>query len=83
MSSGITMYTTSWCPDCRLAKRVLDAEQVAYEEINIEQHPEAVETVRKLNNGNQSVPTIVFPDGSILVEPSAAELKQKLASIGA
>jgi mycoredoxin len=55
---------------------------VAYVEINIEREPSGAEIVRSLNNGNQVVPTIVFPDGSILVEPSAAVLKEKLASLG-
>jgi mycoredoxin len=81
MSNGITMYTTAWCSDCRVAKRVFAAENITYTEIDIEKEPSAVEIVRTLNNGNQSVPTIVFPDGSILVEPSAAVLKAKIAEM--
>lgn len=81
MSNGITMYTTAWCSDCRLAKRVFAEENISYVEIDIEKEPSAVEEVRKLNNGNQSVPTIVFPDGSILVEPSASTLKAKIAEL--
>jgi len=79
--SGITMYSTDWCSDCRVAKRVFAEEHIAYVEINIEREPSGAENVRSLNNGNQVVPTIVFPDGSILVEPSAAVLKEKLASL--
>jgi mycoredoxin len=75
------MYTTAWCSDCRIAKRVFAAENISYTEIDIEKEPNAVEIVRNLNNGNQSVPTIVFPDGSILVEPSAAVLKAKIAQL--
>jgi len=79
--SGITMYSTDWCPDCRVAKRVFTEQKVEYVEINIEREPSGAEIVRSLNNGNQVVPTINFPDGSILVEPSAAVLKEKLASL--
>lgn len=74
----IVMYTTSWCSDCRRAKRVFAALAVPYTEIDIEQEESAAERVRELNNGSQSVPTILFPDGSILVEPSNATLEQKL-----
>ena len=66
----ILMYTTSWCGDCRRAKKVFAALGVPFTEINIEDEPEAAEQVRRLNRGMQSVPTIVFADGSILVEPS-------------
>lgn len=81
MSTGITMYTTTWCPDCRLAKRVFGEENIAYVEIDVEKDASASAKVKELNNGNQVVPTIVFPDGSILVEPSAAVLKAKIASM--
>mgnify|MGYP006272444901 CR=1 FL=1 len=81
MSNGITMYSTTWCPDCRLAKRVFGEENIAYTEIDIEKDNAARDIVVKLNNGNQVVPTIVFPDGSMLVEPSAAVLKEKIASL--
>src|SRR5947209_4155176 len=66
----ITMYATTWCGDCRMAKRWFDAHGVAYDYINIEENEEAAETVTRLNGGMRSVPTIVFPDGSVLVEPS-------------
>lgn len=81
MSAAITMYTTAWCSDCKLAKRVFNELNVAYTEIDIEQVPSARDEVVRLNNGASSVPTIVFPDGSILVEPSAAVLKAKVASM--
>jgi mycoredoxin len=74
----IVMYTTSWCSDCWRAKQVMNAMKVAYEEINITEDDEAVDLVMALNNGNRSVPTIVFPDGSILTEPSTSALAQKL-----
>lgn len=77
-TAPIMMYTTNWCPDCWRAKQVMGAMKVPYQEININEDEDAVETVIRLNNGNRSVPTIVFPDGSILTEPSTAALAQKL-----
>lgn len=74
----IVMYTTNWCPDCWRAKQIMGAMKVAYEEINITEDDEAIELVMKLNNGNRSVPTILFPDGSVLTEPSTTTLTQKL-----
>jgi len=60
-----------------MAKRWFDSHGVAYDYVNIEEDDDAAEYVVKLNNGSQSVPTIVFPDGSVLVEPSARELAAK------
>ena len=74
----ITMYTTDWCPDCWRAKQVFKAMKVPYQEINITHDDDAVELVMQLNNGNRSVPTIVFPDGSVLTEPSTSALAQKV-----
>jgi mycoredoxin len=64
-----------------LAKRVFKELNVTYTEIDIEQDEAARAEVVRINNGGQSVPTIIFPDGSILVEPSAAVLKAKIASM--
>ena len=77
----IRFYSTSWCGDCRRSRKVFEAMGVSYKDIDIEQHPEAAEIVRKLNHGAQSVPTILFPDGSVLVEPSNAVLEQKLTAL--
>jgi len=77
-SGQIVMFTTAWCGDCRRAKRIFDALGVPYAEINIDREPAAADTVMRLNHGNRSVPTIVFPDGSRLVEPSNAALEAKL-----
>lgn len=74
----IVIYGTSWCPDCRRAQRVLDQHGVGYTYINIEEDSAAAAYVQEVNRGYQSVPTIVFPDGSILVEPSNSQLQQKL-----
>jgi len=74
----IVVYSTVWCPDCKRAKRFLGEQRVPYVNIDIEQDAEAMAFVEKANNGMRIIPTIVFPDGSILVEPSNAELAEKL-----
>ncbi|HEV2460767.1 MAG TPA: glutaredoxin domain-containing protein [Ktedonobacterales bacterium] len=74
----IVMFSTPWCGDCRRAKRVFAALDVPYTEIDIEHDPRAAQLVMQLNDGNRSVPTILFPDGAVLVEPSTAELEAKL-----
>ncbi|GCE13147.1 glutaredoxin domain-containing protein [Tengunoibacter tsumagoiensis] len=73
----IRMYATTWCGDCRFAKRWFDARNVPYEYINIEENEQAAEYVMKVNGGARTVPTIIFPDGSILVEPDARALAAK------
>ena len=75
----IKMYATTWCGDCRMAQRWFDSHNVSYEYINIEEDEEAAEFVLEVNGGMRSVPTIVFPDGSILIEPSPRELAAKFA----
>jgi mycoredoxin len=75
----IKMYVTTRCGDCRMAKRWFDAHGISYEYINIEEDDKAAEYVTRVNRGYQSVPTIVFPDGTILVEPSPRELASKFS----
>ncbi len=77
----IKVYGTTWCPDCVRAKRVLTDKAVTFEWIDISNDEKARSYVEKVNNGNRSVPTIVFPDGSVLVEPSNRTLEDKLASL--
>lgn len=77
--AGIIMYTTSWCSDCRRAKRVFAAWNVPFMEVDIEDDEAAAERVASLNGGMRSVPTILFPDGTKLVEPSNTALEAKLA----
>jgi thioredoxin reductase (NADPH) len=74
----IIIYGTPWCRDCKRAKQFLGEQQIQYTFVNIEQDPEAMAYVERINNGLHSVPTIVFPDGTVLVEPSNAELAAKL-----
>ncbi|MFH9661900.1 mycoredoxin [Streptomyces sp. NPDC017248] len=80
MQGTVTMYSTTWCGYCRRLKSQLDREGIAYSEINIEQDPESAAFVEKANDGNQTVPTVLFPDGSTLTNPSLAQVKQKLAA---
>jgi mycoredoxin len=76
---AITVYGTTWCRDCHLARAVLKLSEVDYTWVDIDQEPSAVETVLQLNGGYRTVPTIVFPDGRVLVEPSRRELEAALA----
>jgi len=74
----ITVYGASWCPDCRRAKKFLGEQLIPYNWVDLGEHPEAQGVVEGYNDGKQIIPTIVFQDGSILVEPSNAELAAKL-----
>lgn len=74
----IKLYGTSWCGDTRRARSVLDQNGIPYEWIDIDKDLEARKFVEEINRGYRSVPTIVFPDGSILVEPSESKLRLKL-----
>ncbi len=75
----ITMYTTGWCGYCRRLKSQLDSAGIGYVEINIEEVPGAAEFVEKVNGGNQTVPTILFPDGTAATNPSLAEVRARLS----
>ena len=75
----LTVYTTSRCGFCHRLKTVLTSNGISYDEIDIEQDPAAAEFVGSVNGGNRTVPTVMFADGSTLTNPSAAEVKAKLA----
>jgi len=77
------MYGAQWCGDCRRSKRLLDELNVEYTYIDLEQNPEETETVVRINGGAQSIPVIVFADGSHLTEPSDPALRDKLTEVGA
>ena len=77
--ADIIMYGTTWCPDCTRAKRILERNNVPYTWINIEEDPAARKRVQEINGGYMSVPTILFPDGSVLVEPGNKELEAKIS----
>lgn len=74
----ITMFSTSWCGYCRRLKSQLDSADIGYTEVNIENTEGTAELVESLNGGNQTVPTVIFPDGSAATNPSAAEVKSRL-----
>ena len=79
MADGkLTVYGTNWCGDCRRTQRFLQDYQVEYQFINIDKDKKGEQFVLSVNRGMRSVPTIVFPDGSILVEPSNSQLADKL-----
>ena len=77
-SNIITIYATEWCGDCRRARKYFDGHGVAYRWIDIDDDEQAEQLVIRTNKGMRSVPTIIFPDGDILVEPSNAQLERKL-----
>ena len=77
LPSQIVMYTTQYCSDCRRAKAVFEANKICYLNVNLEGNKEEMQFVMTLNKGYRSVPTIIFPDGSILVEPSWDQLEAK------
>lgn len=74
----LVVYGTRWCGDCRRSRAFLDRHGVPYHWIDIDQDAEAAAYVERLNRGFRSVPTLVWPDGSMLVEPSNAQLAAKL-----
>ena len=75
----ILMYSTTWCGYCRRLKAQLDREGIGFAEIDIEKVPDAAEFVMSVNGGNQTVPTVVFPDGTVATNPSIGEVKARLA----
>lgn len=76
----LTMYTTTWCGYCMRLKAQLDREGIAYTEVDIERDDTAAERVMQVNGGNRTVPTVEFPDGTALTNPTAAQVKEKLAA---
>jgi mycoredoxin len=76
----IVMYGKDWCRDCHSAKHWFAIHGIAYEYINIEKDEQAAAYMLKVNGGIGRVPTIIFPDGSFLIEPTAHELDAKVPS---
>ena len=79
--TSFTMYTTPWCGYCVRLKGQLDREGIAFNVIDIEQQPEAADIVEAANGGNQTVPTLVYVDGTSHTNPSVAQVKEKLAAL--
>jgi mycoredoxin len=75
---SLKVYANDWCFDCRRVKRFLTDEKISYEWIDIDRDKQAEQYVIQVNRGMRSVPTILFPDGTTLTEPSNAQLSQKL-----
>jgi len=73
------MYATEYCSDCHRAKAFFEANGIEYLRVGLESNQEATEFVIHINKGMRSVPTIVFPDGAVLVEPSWEELRAKIS----
>ncbi|HEY8721456.1 mycoredoxin [Pengzhenrongella sp.] len=80
-AGAVTMYSTTWCGYCRRLKSQLDSAGIGYTEINIEEHPDAAALVERANGGNQTVPTLVFADGSAATNPSLADVRTRLATL--
>jgi mycoredoxin len=76
----VLMYSTTWCGYCRRLRTQLDSEGIGYTVIDIEEWPEAAAFVEQVNGGNQTVPTVVYPDGSAATNPSLAAVKVALAN---
>lgn len=74
----ITVYGAPWCPDCRRAKQFLGEQRVGYDWVDIDKDQQGRDYVQQVNEGKQIIPTIVFQDGSVLIEPTNAELAAKL-----
>jgi mycoredoxin len=80
-SPAVTMYSTQWCGYCARLKSQLDREGIAYDVVDIERVPDAALIVEQANQGNQTVPTLIYADGSAHTNPSVREVKAKLASL--
>jgi len=76
----IRMYTTPWCGYCVRLKAQLQRAGIPFEEIDIENEPAAADFVMSVNGGNRTVPTVVFPDGFAVTNPSIAEVQNRLAA---
>jgi mycoredoxin len=77
----LTMYSTTWCGYCKRLKTALKAKGIGYTEVDIELEPEAAKFVQSVNNGNQTVPTVKFSDGSTMTNPSIKDVEGKLAEL--
>ena len=81
MAQPLTMYTTTWCGYCRRLKSQLAREGIEIIEVDIEREPDAAEYVMSVNGDFQTVPTVLFPDGSTLTNPSARAVRQRMEDL--
>jgi mycoredoxin len=77
----VTMYSTSWCGYCHRLKSQFERDGIAYRVVDIERDTAAANYVMSVNNGNQTVPTVRFADGSALTNPSIIDVKERLAAL--
>ncbi len=80
MPEPFTMFSTPWCGYCHRLKGQLHREGISFDEVDIEQDPGSAEIVARVNNGNQTVPTVLFVDGTALTNPSLAQVKAKIGA---
>jgi glutaredoxin len=80
-SQRVVVYGASWCPDARRARRFFDDHGVEYRWIDIDEDNEARDFVKRTNGGQIIIPVIVFPDESILVEPTNYDLAAKMEAL--
>jgi mycoredoxin len=83
MTPDLTMYTTNWCGYCVRLKGQLRRAGIDFREVNLQHSPEGAALVERVNNGNRTVPTLVFSDGSALTNPSLAQVRRRLAELTA
>jgi len=81
-TAAVTMFTTPWCGYCKRLKRQMIDAGIAFDEVDIEREPAAAQVVEEVNHGNQTVPTLVFADGTAMTNPSLAQITDRLATIG-
>jgi len=79
-AAAVTMYTTNWCGYCMRLKKLMQREGIDFAEVNIEEVDGAADVVMAANGGNQTVPTLVFTDGTALTNPSIDQVKAQLAA---
>ena len=77
-AGAVVMFSTTWCGYCKNLKSQLDRAGVAYTEVNIEEVEGTADLVASVNGGNQTVPTLVFPDGSTATNPSLADVRARI-----
>jgi len=83
MSSEVTIFSTVWCGYCRRLKGQMERAGIGYVEVDIEKDHAAAELVMSVNGGNQTVPTVLFADGSALANPSLAQVRDQLDKLAA
>jgi len=80
-TAPVTMYTTDWCGYCVRLKKLMQREGIPFSEVNIERDDAAAALVMQANGGNRTVPTLLFPDGVALTNPSIDQVKAQLGSV--